>query len=68
MQLKKHRLSVDTTHTKKLPRGRFVITYWKRNHSLSNKLQDREKSQKGLIVVSFVGDMAKTRYVNFIFS
>ena len=55
-------------YTKKLPRGRFIITYWKRNHSLSNKLQDREKSQKGLIVVSFVGDMAKTRYVNFIFS
>lgn len=60
MQLKKHRLSVDTTHTKKLSRGRFIITYWKRNQSLSNKLQDREKSQKGLIVVSFVGDIAKT--------
>lgn len=60
MQLKKHRLSVDTTHTKKLRRGRFIITYWKRNQSLSNKLQDREKSQKGLIVVSFVGDIAKT--------
>ena len=60
MQLKKHRLSVDTTHTKKLRRGRFIITYWKRNQSLSNKLQDREKSQEGLIVVSFVGDIAKT--------
>ena len=58
MQLKKHRLSMNTTYTKSYLEEDL---YWKRNHSLSNKLQDREKSQKGLIVVSFVGDIAKTR-------